>query len=465
MKSVPKLIRRFVGVLFISFLLLLLLNITVFLVVGLKQTASGHPYTTAQEAGAALRKTQNGYVMEEAYARILEEADAWAICIDNRTHERVWQTENLPEGIPESYSLSDISDLTLGYVQDYPTYVGDTAGGIVVVGYPVNRYWKSMWPTWDYYFIKNLPKTILVALLCNVLMIFLIYITVTGGLIKSIAPILAGIKSLTMEKRLRVKEKGVFSELAFSINQVAGRLENQELLLAKKEQARANWIAGVSHDIRTPLSVIMGYAARLEEALSGEERQKAAVIVRQSQRMRNLVNDLNLASKLEYNMQPLHREEVNLIALVRQVAVDFMNLDIEGKYPLEWTGGQDLKGCTVNADKALLKRAVGNLIQNSISHNAEGCTIYVGAERESDGCTILVADDGAGVSDAQMERLNAARHYMVCDENTTEQSHGLGLLLVRQIIAAHGGSVTIRRSRYGGFEAALYLPREIGQTA
>ncbi len=123
-----------------------------------------------------------------------------------------------------------------------------------------------------------------------------------------------------------------------SINKTSKILQSQNNQLRRKETARANWIAGVSHDVRTPLSMIMGYAGQLREDayLTDEERQKAAVIVKQSQRMRNLINDLNLASKLEYNMQPIHPQKENLIAVIRQVAVDFINMDIDDKHPIEW---------------------------------------------------------------------------------------------------------------------------------
>ena len=130
--------------------------------------------------------------------------------------------------------------------------------------------------------------------------------------------------------------------------------------------------------------MVMGYASQLEsnKQLPEEERQKAAVIVKQSQRMKNLINDLNLASKLEYNMQPTHIAQVNLISVVRQVVVDFINLDISGKYPIEWLTDSDLNTVIINADKDLIKRAVSNLIQNSIKHNENGCTIYVAVEEE-----------------------------------------------------------------------------------
>ena len=113
-----------------------------------------------------------------------------------------------------------------------------------------------------------------------------------------------------------MKEKGVFSEIAEKINKTSEILQMQAEQLRKKETARANWIAGVSHDIRTPLSMIMGYAGQLEnsENLSETERKKAAVIVKQSSRMKDLINDLNLASKLEYDMQPLTMKQENAVA-------------------------------------------------------------------------------------------------------------------------------------------------------
>lgn len=460
MRSVPKLIRKFVGILFISMLLLLLLNILVFYVVGLQQTASGSPYTTADEIGKALKKTEGRYILDDEHVEALETQNIWAVRIDNETHTVTWQTDNLPDDIPLEYALSDVSDLTLGYIHDYPTYVGDSEGGIVVLGYPKNRYWKSMWPTWDYDFIANLPKTVLIALMCNVFLVFLIYIAVTGALVRSVDPIIAGIKSLTTKDKLKVKEKGVFSELASSINQTAEMLQNQERLLSKKETARANWIAGVSHDIRTPLSMVMGYAAQLKDDshLTDEERKKAAAIIKQSERMRNLINDLNLASKLEYNMQPIKPVKHNMVAIVRQVVVDFMNMDLDDTHPMEWETEEALAVCTVNVDKDLIKRAIGNLIQNAVNHNKQGCKIYVSVGSDNGKCTVTVSDDGVGATDEQIDQLNNAPHYMVCDENTTEQRHGLGLLIVKQIVLAHGGTVIIGHSAYGGFSVKLILP-------
>ena len=77
---------------------------------------------------------------------------------------------------------------------------------------------------------------------------------------------------------------------------------------------------------------------------------------------------------------------------------------------------------------------------------------------ENSNCITAVEDDGVGADEELIKRLDNAPHYMVCDENISEQRHGLGLLIVKQIMAVHGGTVHIGHSAYGGFSVQLILP-------
>lgn len=153
----------------------------------------------------------------------------------------------------------------------------------------------------------------------------------------------------------------------------------------------------------------MGYAEQLENSpnLSGTERQKAFVIVEQSKRMKNLISNLNLASKLEYDMQPLVKKQENAVAIVRQVVVDFMNMDIDDRFPIKWNTDEKLTVCNISVDKNLLRRAISNLIQNSISHNENGCTIYVSVVADNNKCIICVEDNGIGASDEQIKKTQS----------------------------------------------------------
>ena len=386
--------------------------------------------------------------------------NAWAIYIDNDTLEVKWHTENLPDTVPLHYTISDIASLTRGYIDGYPTYTGECENGLVVVGYPKDRYWKHMSPSWDYDFIKNAPYTVLIVIGVNVFLIFLIYMIANSKLLKSVKPITNGIQALPSGEPVYVKEKGLLSDLAAKINQTSDILQKQKRNLQRKETARANWISGVSHDIRTPLSMVMGYAGQIEdnESLPESERKKARIIRQQSTKMKNLINDLNLASKLEYNMQPIHPEPVNLVAIARQSVVDFINLDMEEKYPIEWNTDEALTACVINGDKELLRRAIGNLITNSQTHNPDGCTISVCVRKSDTEYKIVVEDNGVGVTDEKLEKLRTTPHYMMSDSGTTEPRHGLGLLIVGQIVSAHNGTVSFDHGKQGGFAVTISFP-------
>ena len=461
MKSIPKLIRRFVGIMTLSILLLVILNITFFAVVFVRNTSAFSPWDMADHTAAALQLTDGCYSISDEVMAKLKEENAWAFLIDNDTRQVVWQTDNLPGNLPMQYTLPDVAELTRGYIDGYPTFTGEAKNGLLVLGFPKDRFWKHTRASWDYSFIADLPKNTMLILAVNMVLIFLIYAAVDSKLLRSIKPITNGIQSLSDGSPVHMKEKGLFSELAEKINKTSEILQMQAKQLRKKETARANWIAGVSHDIRTPLSMIMGYAGQLEnsENLSEMERKKAAVMVKQSSRMKDLINDLNLASRLEYDMQPLTMKQENVISIMRQVIVDFMNTNMDDKFPIIWKTADTLSACYINADKDLLKRAVANLIQNSINHNEKGCVIYVSVDEDNNTCRIFIEDNGIGASDEQIDRLNNTPHYMICDTNTTQQRHGLGLLIVKQIIKGHRGEILIDHSEYGGFKVVLIIPK------
>ncbi len=461
-----KLIKRFAVTLIFSLALLLVLNIFLLLITfrpdaGTKGTAGGWK-GAAKLAEYLTLQPDGGYEMQEEGTTMLEGSGSWAVLIQDGTGDVIWHSENLPEEIQLHYSAAEISWYTRGYVADYPTTTAAKGEDLLMIGNPKESYWKDMYPTFQLSTIKNLPRTMLLFLGANLAGVFLIYMVVTSGILRSVKPIVQGIQALPEGEDVYVKEKGLLSELAAALNLVSEKLRCQEYELKKKEQARADWISGVSHDIRTPLSMVMGYASEMEEdaAVSEEIRQKAGIIRMQSVRMKNLVNDLNLASKLEYHMQPVKMEAVNLAAMLRETAAYFMNLDIEGKYPVELAvGGNGSAGGDFCGDKELLKRAVNNLLLNAQLHNPAGCHIWLGVSGLPGQRRITVEDDGKGVTDEQLKKLKETPHYMLSSGETQEQRHGLGLLIVQQIAAAHGGRVEFGHGEKNGFRVDIFLDR------
>ncbi len=507
MKSVTKLIRRFVGILMLSTILLFLVNLTIFLIIGSKQAANSGPWTISSQIAAGLSQTENGIVLSPEMTELLKEEQAWAMYIDNDTLSVLWHTQDLPENIPLQYNIAGIASLTRSYIEGFPTFPSEALNGIVVVGFSQEKYWKHLNPSWDTRLIRNAPWILLSVMGINILILFLIYLITNLKLLNSIQPIADGISALPTKKPVCVKETGLLSDLAAKINRTSELLQYQEYQLREKESARANWISGVSHDIRTPLSMVMGYAGQLETCpeLSEENRNKISVIRHQSIRMKNLINDLNLASKLEYQMQPLHPEPLNLISVIRQTLVDFINLNTDERYSVDCSfpeGGNPCSiigdkalleralhnlvirqtlvdfinlntderysvdcsfpeggnPCSIIGDKALLERALHNLLINASTHNPQGCHILIHLQCTCEAYVITVEDDGIGVTNETLEKLRTAPHYMMSDGSTSEPRHGLGLLIVQQIMTAHHGKVTFDHSPLGGFSVTLAFP-------
>ncbi len=462
-KSILKLVSRFVMIIVCSLLVLFVLNICLFIGVSFQGMASGGGWQATEELTAELQENGDGtYFVSERGKQILAERDAWAVLVQDGTGDVVWYSENLPAEIPLHYTAAQISADTLGYIEDYPTTTAARENDLLIMGHPKETYWKSMWNTYDLSLIKNLPRNAVMIFLVNLLVVFLIYAFSTSGIVRYIRPLIRGIEALP-EERVYVREKGLFTDLAHSVNEASEKLKIQEQELKKKERARANWISGVSHDIRTPLSMVMGYAAQMEDdaELPDEARKRAQMIRLQSVKMKNLVNDLNLASKLEYQMQPLHMERISLAAVVRQTVAEFANLDFEEKYPICFEAKEGSGRGMIRGDKDLLCRAIGNILTNSQVHNPDGCGIMVETDAGDGAFVIRLEDDGIGIGEEELQKLQSTPHYMMSDGGVEEPRHGLGLLIVRQIVAAHGGTVLLdhgRQEEKGGFAVEMHFP-------
>lgn len=265
---------------------------------------------------------------------------------------------------------------------------------------------------------------------------------------------MASIKTLSTGKPVDLSIRGELSEIADSVNQASQ-------VLSRQNQARANWISGVSHDIRTPLSMIMGYAQRIarDHGASGNIQQEAEIIQAQSAKIKDLVQDLNLVSKLEYEMQPLHKEPVHLSKLLRSYAADLLNAGIGEKYSIEVEISPEAETAVIDCDARLILRAISNLVQNSINHNPQGCDIFLSLDCSPEDVSITVADNGVGMSAEKLRELEERPHYMESTDERLDLRHGLGLLLVRQIVEAHDGIMKIESAPQNGCKTILVFQK------
>lgn len=351
----------------------------------------------------ALTLTQNGYVLDREMEEELAKKDQWAMLLDE--NGRVIWSARKPEELEDEYSRSDIARMSKWYLKGYPVQMRVWDDRIMIVGMQKETMWKYPieftipWMTF-------VERTILAFLFINLAWIVVF--------------------AFVFAKRFT----------------------------RKREQARIEWIAGISHDIRTPLSVVMGYADTLEhsEGLSVESRQQEAVIRHQSMVMKELIADLNLTSQLEYSMQALRKEKVRPAEIIRGVAVSFLNDSLPGELEIDMRIEPDAEQLCINADRQLFVRIFRNLINNSIKHSGKSGSVEIRISmwQEKKKCQIHLEDNGVGYSEEVLCRLRSRKKEQA-GENIR------GLQIVKKIILAHGGKIRFGNGEEGGGYCTMTL--------
>ena len=397
--------------------------------------------------------SQNGILTSDAEAKkLLSEENAWAMILDD-TGRVIWE-ENMPDDLPDKYSLQDVASFSRWYLDDYPVSIWKRADGLLVIGYEPGSLWKYRLTLDGNYLFPLLYGSIGIFFANVILMIFLV-VRNARKVEKATGPILNGIHQLSNGKPVHLEENGELAEINAGLNKAGD-------YLMKKDNTRAVWIRGISHDIRTPLSIILAYASEIEETpeLPENVRTQAGIILSQSEKLKNLVSDLNLTTKLEYSMQAIHKQNIDAVELARQAISEILNDGIPEQFEVEFYEEQPGKTIQLSGDNLLLQRMLGNLIRNSIVHNPAGCKIEFSIGIHENSCVFVVSDNGHGMSEPQLNALNSNEDISSSQKSDGDTEHGLGLKIVRQIVKAHQGTIRFFDTVPHGFSVTVELPVE-----
>ncbi|HLX19764.1 MAG TPA: HAMP domain-containing sensor histidine kinase [Gaiellaceae bacterium] len=237
--------------------------------------------------------------------------------------------------------------------------------------------------------------------------------------------------------------------------------QNEELVQA--DRLKDEFIALVSHDLRTPLTSIIGYVELAlddgsDAPLDEERRRYLEVVARSSDRLLRLVDDLLLAARLQSGRFALNVGEADLEKVAQEV-LDEMHGRAERK------GVSLFAACEgptiVEGDRRRLMQLLDNLVSNAIKFTPQGGRVELRVERALDGAIVEVLDTGVGIEEGDEERI-FDRFYRSSSSVTEHvQGTGLGLFIARAIAERHGGSLVARRRENGGSAFRLELPARV----
>ncbi|MEC0245914.1 HAMP domain-containing sensor histidine kinase [Paenibacillus chitinolyticus] len=458
MGGIIRLLRGFVATTIFVSIFLVIFNFVVLGTLVFKEiNQRPSPEGVLKQVAQGLSRQDESYNLDEHVAGLLQHNQVWAMLLGE--DGQVQWDYHLPNDVPRTYNLVEVALFSRYYLMEYPVYIWEHEDGLVVVGYPKKSHWKYQFDFLSDW-ISSLPLRLVMLLLLNVAVALLISVVIGTRLMRGIRPLVAGVHNIAREEAVQLDSKNIFGDLARSINSASAILQKKTAALKARDEARSNWIAGISHDIRTPLSMVLGYASEMEDNsdLPEEQRHQASIIRRQGEKLRSLVSDLNLVSMLEYEMQPVHLKNIRLTVLARQVATEFLNNGLDGRYVIELKLTDE--AVQINGDEKLLLRAISNLVQNSMRHNPQGCEIILETSLSKDRSQyrFIVRDNGRGIPQEQLAEITELP-YSSRRRRSVQQGHGLGLPMVARIAQAHHGRLNlVSGADHRGLETVMEFP-------
>ena len=218
-------------------------------------------------------------------------------------------------------------------------------------------------------------------------------------------------------------------------------IQEQHKNIIKSAKMRQDFTANVTHELKTPLTSISGYAELIESGMTGEKetRRFAKEIHRNAKRLIRLINDILQLSELDTRETTLETEQLNLYGMAA-TCVEMLKINAEpNQVKLSVKG----KSAWIEGNRSMIEELLYNLCSNAIRYNKPNGTVEVSVDKTEEGVLLQVADTGIGIPEKHQERI-FERFYRVDKSRSKERGGtGLGLAIVKHIVAEHGAKMTL----------------------
>jgi signal transduction histidine kinase len=226
------------------------------------------------------------------------------------------------------------------------------------------------------------------------------------------------------------------------------------------EEMKSTFVSVVSHELKTPVALIKGYAETLqrEDAAWDREtmRDSLGVIAEEADHLTHLIDNLLEAGRIQAGRLKLEPTDVSLPRLVQKLVdgvssqdtVHTFEVDFPPDFPPVW------------GDPERLQEVLSNLIDNAVKYSPAGGTIWIGGRADQGGVTVYVADQGIGIPPEEQSRIFDRFHRVESDQQKRTKGTGLGLYLTRAIVEAHGGRIWVESMPGRGSIFIFILPRK-----
>ncbi|NOK14723.1 ATP-binding protein [Corallococcus exercitus] len=291
-----------------------------------------------------------------------------------------------------------------------------------------------------------------------------------SAMVVALGPVVQRLRRLTEEVRassgsgyeqpVTVNGSDEIAELARAFQQARAEIQARMAHQQAREQTLRDFLANTTHDVMTPLTVLQGHLAAMQQRMrAGEPLESGLMLSAMSEAhyMASLVHNLGAAARLEAGAPQVQQAPVDLNALVSRVLGRHQPIARPQRIALE--SGVPATPTWVMGDETLLDQAVSNVVLNGIRYGREDGHVAVVLETtRQQSFNLRVIDDGPGISEEERSRILERRFRGNAARTREPQGQGLGLHIVHNVVELHGWKMTLAPSEYGGLEVAFTGP-------
>ena len=246
-----------------------------------------------------------------------------------------------------------------------------------------------------------------------------------------------------------VRTRDEVGELAASFNQMSSDL-------ARATQSRRQMTADIAHDLRTPLSVILGYTEALSDGKLSGTPETYEVMHKESQHLSHLIDDLRTLSLADTGELPLNRRPVAPLELWERTAAAHKPQAAKKEIELLVDAAATLPQIDVDPDR--MAQVLNNLVGNALRHTPPNGRVTLSAIQQGENILLAVTDTGAGIPAADLPYI-FNRFYRGDEARQQNGESGLGLAIARSIVHAHGGAIAVDSTAHSGSTFTITLPK------
>ena len=269
---------------------------------------------------------------------------------------------------------------------------------------------------------------------------------------------LEDIKSGNLNRRMLTKRSDIAKKICYDINDIAMNSQTQLISQRQSEQAYKRLMTSISHDVKTPLASLVGYLEAIEcKIVAGEEKDEYVhVAYEKAHYLKHFVENLFEWVKLDSGEQIFRFEILDLNELSRNIVVDWISVleNSNFEYEFDIPETEYFMRIDVNA----YSRILNNLMQNVLVHSKGSKMIFRISENDLQ-VKIAIADNGKGISPDDLPHI-FERMYQ-CDQSRSAKGNGLGLSIVKELVAAHKGTITADSTPDKGTEFTILFPKSL----